>query len=77
MEGDVKTDAGGYRAERYDKDSTRIVCGGGWVVAMIERLANDRWAICVGDQRYTSRTFGSAKTAFKWWVERQAQADAR
>jgi len=68
----VKTDVA-YRAERYDKDSTRILCAGGWVVAMIERLSNDRWVICVGDQRYAAKTFASANAAFGWWKSRHAE----
>lgn len=67
---------GAYRTERYDADSTRIICEGGWVVAMIERLANGRRAICVGDQRYTSRTFASVKAAFAWWEDRQKEIGA-
>lgn len=64
-------DPGRYHIERYDRDSTRIHCAGGWVVAMIERLANGRHAICVADQRFTQRTFASPKQAFVWWNERQ------
>lgn len=60
-----------YRTEKYDGYSTRILCEGGWVVAMIERLTNGLWVINVGDQRYTKRTFPSVRLAFKWWKERQ------
>lgn len=66
-----------YRTERYDAISTRILCSGGWVVAMIEQLTNGRWVISVGDRRYTPLTFASVRAAFKWWQERQAEIASR
>ncbi len=59
------------RTDRYDKNTTRIVCSAGWVIATIERLSNDRHAIFVGDRRYNKLTFASAAAAFKWWKARR------
>ncbi len=58
------------RLERYDKDCTRIMDSDGQVVALIERLANERWTVCVGSVRQTPRQFATIRDAARWWLSR-------
>jgi hypothetical protein len=49
------------RAVRYDKDTYRIQEGDD-VVAMAQRMANDRWSLCdINDRRIGKRTYATPK----------------
>lgn len=55
-----------FTKQRYDKNCTRILKDGE-VVALIDRLANDRWSITRDDKRVTPHTFDTVTEAFRWW----------
>ena len=68
---------GRIRLERYDSDCTRILNAAGDVEALIERLANGKWSIFVGEARQTRRQFAQVRQAAFWWLSHRSAAIAR
>lgn len=50
-----------FRTQRYNSDCTQVLDADGKVVALLERFADDMWAVFQGDQRISKRRFTNCR----------------